>query len=435
MSAPDRARRSARPTAAVVGSGVAGLTAAHLLQRTHDVTLFESDDRLGGHAHTQDVVTADGRVVPIDTGFIVHNERTYPNLLRLFAELGVATQPTEMSMSISCAGCGLEFAGARGFAGLFAQPRRATSPAYLRMLTEVRRFHAHARRLLAHSDAAPGSDVDGLTLGTFLALGGYSDYFVRHFMIPVVACVWSSGAGVSLQYPAAYLFRFLDNHGMLSVTGSPKWRTVTGGSRTYVERAAKGLTAVQTGAGITAVTRHADGVELADADGERYDTDAVVVATHPDQALRLLTDPTDDERRVLGAFEYSRNETLLHTDASVLPAARAARASWNYRMPACAPTDEPVQVSYWMNKLHDLDESTDYLVTLNADDRLDPARVLRRRVYEHPIYTASSVAAQRSLPELNAGRTAFAGAYHGWGFHEDGCAAGVRAAESFGAGW
>jgi predicted NAD/FAD-binding protein len=424
-----------RPTAAVIGSGVAGLTAAYLLQRTHDVTLFESDGRLGGHAHTHDIATPDDRVVPIDTGFIVHNERTYPNLLRLFGELGVATQPTEMSMSITCEGCGLEYAGARGLSGLFAQPRLAGNPAYLRMLGEVKRFHAHARRLIEHADGEGGDDVDGLTLGTFLALGGYSPYFVRHFMIPVVSCVWSSGTRASLAYPALYLFRFLDNHGMLSVTGSPRWRTVTGGSRTYVERAAKGLTGVETGAGIRSVSRHADGVELIDEDGERHAAVAVVVATHPDQALRLLADPTDDERTVLGAFEYSRNETLLHTDSSLLPAARRARASWNYRMDACSGASDDVQVSYWMNRLQDLDEPVDYLVTLNATDRVDPDTVLRRMVYEHPVYTASSVAAQRRLPDLNRGRTAFAGAYHGWGFHEDGCASGVRAAAAFGAGW
>ena len=424
-----------RPTAAVVGSGVAGLTAAYLLQRTHHVTLFEADDRLGGHAHTHDIPTPDGRVIPVDSGFIVHNERTYPNLLRLFRELDVATQPTEMSMSITCEGCGLEYAGARGLAGLFAQPRRAGDPAYLRMLAEVRRFHAHARRLLDHADAAPGSDVDGLTLGTFLALGGYSPYFVRHFMIPVVSCVWSSGTRASLAYPALYLFRFLDNHGMLSVTGSPQWRTVTGGSRTYVERAAKGLTGVETGTGIRSLSRHSDGVELIDDDGQRHAADAVVVATHPDQALRLLADPTDDERTVLGAFEYSRNETLLHTDSRLLPAARRARASWNYRMDACSGASDDVQVSYWMNRLQAMDEPVDYLVTLNGNDRIDSGAVLRRMVYEHPICTAASVAAQRRLPELNRGRTAFAGAYHGWGFHEDGCAAGVRAAGTFGAGW
>jgi predicted NAD/FAD-binding protein len=423
-----------RPTAAVVGSGVAGLTAAYLLQRTHDVTLFETDGRLGGHAHTHDVATSDDRVVPIDTGFIVHNERTYPNLLRLFGELGVATQPTEMSMSITCEGCGLQYAGARGLSGLFAQPRMAGNPAYLRMLGEVKRFHAHARRLIEHADGGAG-DVDGLTLGTFLALGGYSRYFVRHFMIPVVSCVWSSGTRASLAYPALYLFRFLENHGMLSVTGSPQWRTVTGGSRTYVERAAKGLSGVETGTGIRRVTRHADGVELIDDDGQQHAADVVVVATHPDQALRLLGDPTADERAVLGSFTYSRNETLLHTDSRVLPAARRARASWNYRMDACAGGSDDVQVSYWMNRLHGLDEPEDYLVTLNATDRIKPGTVLRRMVYEHPVYTPDSVAAQRLLPALNDDRLAFAGAYHGWGFHEDGCASGVRAAEALGVSW
>jgi predicted NAD/FAD-binding protein len=430
-----------RPTAAVVGSGVAGLTAAHLLQKRYDVTLFEADGRLGGHAHTHDVPTPDDRLVAIDSGFIVHNERTYPNLLTLFAELGVATQPTEMSMSISCEGCGLEYAGARGLAGLFAQPKQAANPRYLRMLVEVTRFHRQAKRLLelageGHRRGEGGvSEFDGLTLGAFLALGGYSEYFVRHFVIPIVACVWSSAAGLSLQYPAVYLFRFLDSHGLLSVTGSPQWRTVTGGSRTYVERAAKGLTAVQTGAAVTAVTRHADGVELTDADGQHHAADVVVVATHPDQALGLLTDPTDAERAALGAFAYSRNETLMHTDASLLPRAEDARASWNYRMTACEQGNQPVVVSYWMNRLHDLQEPVDYLVTLNGTERIAPETVLRRMVYEHPLYTPESVAAQRLLPELNTGRTAFAGAWQGWGFHEDGCASGVRAAASFGVGW
>lgn len=430
-----------RPTAAVVGSGVSGLTAAYLLQRTHDVTLFETDGRLGGHAHTHDVETPDDRVVPIDTGFIVHNERTYPNLLRLFGELGVATQPTEMSMSIVCEGCGLEYAGARGLPGVFAQRKQLANPAYLRMLVEVKKFHRQAQRLvdLAGADHERGAggtgDLDGLTLGAFLTLGGYSDYFVRHFMVPVVSCVWSSGTGTSLQYPALYLFRFLAHHGMLSVSGSPQWRTVTGGSRAYVEKAAKGLTSVQTATGITALTRHVDGVELVDADGERHAADVAVVATHPDQALALLADPTDAEREVLGAFSYSRNETLLHTDASIMPRAAQARASWNYRMPGCAVDTDAVQVTYWMNKLHAIDEPVDYLVSLNATDRVEPGTVLRRMVYDHPEYTPPSVAAQRRLPELNTGRTAFAGAYHGWGFHEDGCASGVRAAESLGSGW
>jgi len=422
---------TARPTAAVVGSGVAGLTSAYLLQRKYDVTLFEADDRIGGHAHTHDIPTADSRIIPVDTGFIVHNERTYPNLLRLFAELGVATQGTEMSMSIKCQGCGLEYAGARGLNGVFAQRRRLADPRFVRMLLEVKRFHRHAHRLLAADPAA----TDLITLGAFLALGGYSDYFIRHFMIPLVSCVWSSGTELSMQYPARYLFTFLDNHGMLTVKNSPTWRTVVGGSRAYVDLAVKGLTAVQTSVPVRTVRRTVDGVEIVDADGQHHRRDVAVVATHPDQALRLLGDPTDEERSVLGAFSYSKNETLLHTDTAVLPSAENARASWNYLMADCGQDVDRVQVTYWMNKLQQMDEPVNYLVTLNSNSQIDQDTVLDRMVYDHPLYTPISVAAQRLLPSLNTGRTAFAGAYHGWGFHEDGCAAGVRAAKSLGVDW
>ncbi len=425
-----------RPSVGVIGSGVAGLTAAYLLQRRYDVALFEADDRLGGHAHTHDIPTPDDRVIPVDTGFIVHNERTYPNLLRLFAELGVATQATEMSMSIRCEGCGLEYAGARGLPGLFAQRRVAVNPRYLRLLAEVKRFHRQAKRLLTAYDDGDPTRIDAVTLGAFLALGGYSEYFVRHFMVPVVSAVWSAGAEVSLQYPARYLFSFLDNHGMLSVSGSPSWRTVVGGSRSYVERAAKGLTAVQTQTPVRSLRRTGGGVEIRDDDDQVSTMDKVVVATHPGQALRLIADPTAAERDILGAFSYSTNATVLHTDASILPRAVAARASWNYLMPTCDPrAGEPVVVSYWMNRLQQMDERLEYVVSLNAGERIDPATVLDRMTYEHPTYTPESVAAQRLLPNLNTGTTAYAGAYHGWGFHEDGCAAGVRAAASLGVVW
>lgn len=418
---------------AVVGSGVSGLTAAYLLQRKYDVTLFEADDRIGGHAHTHDVATPDGRWLGIDTGFIVHNERTYPHLLRLFGELGVATQPTEMSMSVRCEGCGLEYAGALGLSGLFAQRRNAADPRYLRMLVEITRFHRQARRLLA---AAGTTDVDGVTLGAFLALGGYSPYFVGHFMIPVVSAVWSSGADAALQYPARYLFSFLANHGMLSVSGSPSWRTVTGGSRTYVERAVKGLTAVLTQTPVRTIHRTAGGAQVRDDAGTVHEVDAVVVATHPDQALGLLADATVHEQEILGAFSYSTNETVFHSDSTILPRAVAARASWNYLMPSCDLSGHrDVTVSYWMNRLHGLDEPVDYVVSLNAPDRIDPDTVLDRMTYQHPTFTTASVAAQSALPSLNDGVTAFAGAYHGWGFHEDGCAAGVLAAASLGVAW
>jgi predicted NAD/FAD-binding protein len=418
-----------RPTAAVIGSGIAGLTAAHLLQRRYEVTLFEADGRLGGHAHTHEVVSSDGATAFVDSGFIVHNERTYPNLLRLFGELGVPTQASDMSMSVRCQGCGLEYAGARGLGGLFPQVSNLTRPAYGWMLAEVLRFHRHARRLLADDRAG---DVP---LGAFLVVGGYSRYFTEHFLLPVVSAVWSAGEEVSLAYPARYLFTFLDHHGLLSVGGSPQWRTVVGGSRSYVERVAKNLSAVRVATPIRALVRTGDGIEIRDHADAVHRPDRVVVATHPDQALALLAEPTAAERAVLGAFTYSYNETWLHSDTSVLPRRRGARASWNYLKPECSSTAAPVLVSYDMNRLQRLTEPDDYVVTLNGGDRVDPDRVIARMSYEHPVYTPESLAAQRRLPELNDGPLAYAGAYQGWGFHEDGCAAGVRAAAALGVDW
>ncbi len=418
-----------RQRVAVIGAGAAGLTAGYLLARRYEVLLLEADDRLGGHAHTHDVRTPDGRTIGIDSGFIVHNSRTYPNLIRLFGELGVATQETEMSMSVRCDGCGLEYAGARGGRGLFAQPANLSRPAYLRMLGEVPRFHRQARALLADPAA------EQRTLGEFLAAGGYSRYFIEHFAQPLVSAVWSVDQDAGMRYPARYLFAFLSNHGMLSVSGSLPWRTVVGGSRSYTERIVKEFAAIRTASPVRAVHRHPDGVLVHDADGGRHEVDRVVIATHADQALRLLADPTSAERAVLGAFRYARNETVLHTDSSVLPDTSGARASWNYRKPACSAGSDGVLVSYHMNRLMRLTEPLDYLVTLNGSKLLAPERVLASMVYHHPVYTPESVAAQRRLPELSTARTAYAGSYHGWGFHEDACASGVRAAEVFGAGW
>ncbi|MER6774089.1 NAD(P)/FAD-dependent oxidoreductase [Streptomyces bacillaris] len=420
-----------RRRTAVVGSGVAGLTAAHVLHKAHDVTLYEADDRVGGHAHTHELAASDGRVHRVDSGFIVHNRRTYPHLLRLFGELGVATQESEMSMSVRCEGCGLEYAGARGIAGLLAQPRSALRGPYLRMLAEVPRFHRAARALLE----LPEGPATEMTLGEFTRRGRFSPYFHAHFLTPMVSAVWSCDPVTALRYPARYLFRFLAHHGMLTVGGSPVWRTVTGGSRAYVERVVKQLTAVHTATPVRAVTRHADGVELTTEDGTTTPYDSVVIATHPDQALRLLADPTDAERATLGAFTYSRNPTLLHTDTTLLPRSRGARASWNYLMPSCAADADHVTVSYDMNRLQRLDAPERFVVTLNGSDRVDPASVRARMVYEHPVYTPESVAAQARLPALSGPVTAYAGAYHGWGFHEDGCRSGAEAAAALGVTW
>jgi len=419
-----------RESVAVVGSGVSGLTAAYSLTSQFDVTVFESDDRLGGHAHTHDVTDSAGAVLGVDSGFIVHNRRTYPTLLKLFAELNIPTQESEMTMSVQCQGCGLEYAGGGGLRKIFASPSTA-NPKYLRMLLEVKQFHRQAQRVLG------SAGMESLTLGEFLTLGGYSRYFVRHFMIPFVSAVWSAGPTASLQYPAKYLFRFFAHHGYLSVGGSPSWRTVTGGSRTYVDALAARLPATRLATGVRAIARYPDGVTVTDVTGNTRSFDRVVVATHADDALALLVDPTPAEKEVLGAFGYSRNETLLHRDIALLPRHQAARAAWNYRMPTCTAGEQGQRtvLSYDMNILARLDTPDHYVVTLNQTDDVDPATVIAQMSYTHPIYTLESVAAQLRLPSLNNGRTAFAGAYHGWGFHEDGCAAGARAAASLGSTW
>ncbi|MGQ0466439.1 MAG: NAD(P)/FAD-dependent oxidoreductase [Sporichthyaceae bacterium] len=409
---------------AVIGSGVSGLTAAWVLQRSCDVTLYEADDRLGGHAHTHEIGG-----VPIDTGFIVHNEKTYPTLLKLFAELGVQTRDSDMSMSVRCDGCGLEYAGARGLRGLFPKAGYLGRVKYLRMLTEVTRFHSQAHSLIAQSDGP------GPTLGDWAASKKHSDYFVQHFLVPVVSCVWSCAPGTALQYPARYLFRFLDHHGMLQVTGSPQWKTVVGGSRTYVQAIAKNLGAVHTATPVRALSRELHGVTVRDAAGNAAEFDGAVVATHPDQALRLLASPTVVEKRVLGAMEYSVNHTVLHTDTTSLPRASGAAASWNYLMSDCAATPNAVQVSYDLTRLQGLPGSQRYVVTLNPPQPIEAAKVLATMEYEHPIYTPASVTAQLSLSSLDDSRIAFAGAYQGWGFHEDGAVSGLKAAKRLGGDW
>jgi predicted NAD/FAD-binding protein len=423
----DRSGRQRRRIA-VVGSGVAGVTAAYVLQRAADVTLYEADDRLGGHSHTHDVVGGDGVLRSVDSGFIVHNRRTYPTLLKLFAELGVATQVSDMSMSIACEGCGLEYAGGRGLSGLLPSLRVLGHGRYLRMLTEVTRFHRRAHALLDGPD-------DGRTVREFLAEGRFSSYFAAHFMTPLIAAVWSTAPDRAGDYPARYLFRFLDNHGMLAVTGSPTWYTVSGGAARYVERAVKALTAVQTSTPVRAIQRLANGVAVHDDADTVAHYDGVVIATHADQALRMLAEPTRTQREILGPIRYTRNPTLLHTDTSVLPRARNAAASWNYALPSCTSAPTAVQVSYNMNRLQQLPGPTSYVVTLNGDDRVDPAAVLARMEYEHPVYDHASVAARQRLPELNDGVVTFAGAYHGWGFHEDGCRSGAEAASALGVPW
>ncbi|HET6152768.1 MAG TPA: FAD-dependent oxidoreductase [Marmoricola sp.] len=420
----------------IIGSGVAGLTAAYVTSKTARVTLFEADDRLGGHADTHQVPTATG-TIGIDTGFIVHNERTYPTLLRMWAELGVQTQPSDMSMSVRAdeahGGRGLEWAGALGPQGLFPTWRNYLRPSYLRMLTEIPRFHRKAKQLLATGAG------DDRTLAQFLADGRFSAYFRQYFMTPLVACVWSCDPAIALEYPARYLFSFLEHHGMLTVFGSPQWRTVVGGSHAYVDKVAAALQAnggtIVLETKVTSVLETAEGVEVTDGSGAVHRFDAVVVATHPDQALGMLAEPTPLQAELLTAMPYSPNMAQLHTDDAVMPRNRKAWASWNQWD---RPGQDAVTVTYDMTRLMSLPQEaagTRYFVTLGSTDEIDPAKVIAVRHYAHPIYNPESVAAQQRLPEIDSDRLVFAGAWHGWGFHEDGARSGAAAAERLGFVW
>lgn len=399
---------------AVIGSGVSGLGAAYLLARTHEVEVFERDDRPGGHTRT---IRRNGAA--LDTGFLVHNERNYPLLTRLLTELGVRTQESEMSFSVSC-GCGLEYSGKRPF----AQPRRLADVRFHSLLWEVTRWLRTARRSLDELDC------ESWSLERYLDERRFSPRFRRHFIVPLTSALWSTAPGRALEYPAAAAIRFFDNHGMLGF-GRFRWRYVTGGSDTYVRELAAMLGGrLRVGLGARSIRRGPDGVELTTEDGERRRFDAVVVATHADQALDLLEDPSAEETVVLRNFAYTRNEAILHTDASLLPSTAAARASWNYRL----ADDGRATITYYLNRLQRLESDLDYCVTLN--EPVAEEHVLDRGVFEHPLFTVSALAAQRQLPALSgARRTYFAGAYHGNGFHEDGLTSGVRAAAALGVDW
>ena len=400
---------------AIVGSGVSGLTAAYLLKDIHQVTLFEADQRFGGHAHTH---TVEGQ--RIDSGFIVHNERTYPNLLRIFKELNIKTQETEMTMSIDCDGCGLQYVGGRGAKGILAKPIKLLDPRFIKLLIDVPRFYKQARKLLQ-------TDLDSkVTWGEFLEANNFNEYFKKHYAIPVVSCVWSSGDGDSLKYPARHLFEFLNHHGMLELGNSPIWKTVVGGSNTYVE-AILNLISDKRNEKVNTVKRFSDHVEV---NGENFDF--AIIATHANAALQILTDASAEERAKLAGFGYSSNQTVLHKDSSMLPTPNKARASWNYKMD-CKDTQNKVVVSYWMNLLMRLKGNTDYVVTLNAD--VDTDKRIATMKYEHPVFTAEALEAAKYIKGAGGPRLAFAGAHLGWGFHEDGARSGVEAARKFGATW
>jgi predicted NAD/FAD-binding protein len=425
---------------------VSGLTAAYVLRSSHQVTLFEADDRLGGHADTHDVDDLSAGSLAVDTGFQVYNARSSPTLLRLFDELGVRVQPADLSLSVRCDGCGLEYSGGQGMGRMLSQGRSLLRPRFARMLLEVARFHRQVGQIVSGNQALTGDP----TMADFLAQGNYSPYFAAHFVIPLIATAWFGDGPSALQFPAGHLFAFLARHGSLGGSGSTHWRTVVGGSRGYVQRAVKDVTTVRTGTPIRSVTRSvarsgADAdraaVEVRDTADRVSEFDAVVIATRPDRALALLEAATADEQAVLGAFSCSTNSAVLHTDPSVLADGLQTGAAWNYRMAGCSGTADRAQVSCDLTRLQRLGTAEQYIVSLNhaPADQNDPepsaSRVRARMEYAHPQFTPASVAAQKLLPGLNDGVTAFAGAYHGWGFHEDGARSGLAAAISLGGGW
>lgn len=411
---------------AVIGSGIAGLASSWLLSRAHDVTLFESAAYFGGHTHTHDVEVGGARHA-VDTGFIVFNQHNYPLLCRLFGELGVESQPTTMSFAVTSERSGLEY-NASDLGGLFCRRRNLVSPRFLRMLADIHRFYRRAPRLLERDD-------DGPTLGEYLRAQRYSPAFRDDHLVPMVSALWSSPAAQVLDFPAPYLVRFLANHRMLDLAGRPQWRVVKGGSRTYVEALRRRWSVRERIAcAATAVVREPGGGVRVDSVAGSQAFDQVVLACHSDDSLRLLADPGEREREILGAMTYQANDAVLHTDATLLPRRRRAWAAWNALVPRSP--EAHCTVSYCMNLLQSLDASEPIVVSLNGGERIAPERVLRRMRYRHPVYTRASVRAQARKREIQGHDGIwYAGAYWGWGFHEDGMRSAVDVAAALGVRW
>lgn len=407
---------------AVVGTGISGMTAAYLLNPHHEIVVFEAADRIGGHTHTVDVDDPAGSI-PIDTGFIVCNDRTYPNFLKLLGKLNVTPQPSDMSFSVRAERTGLEYSGGT-WNGLFAQRLNLFRPSFHRMLADIIRFNREAPKLLDD----PGS---GPTLFDYLTANGYRKEFQEHYLIPMGAAIWSSTPAQMLEFPARYFVEFFQNHGLLDVFNRPQWYTIPGGSRTYANRLiAPYRDRIRLNSPVLSIRRAEDAAIVRTATGdERFDH--VIVAAHSDQALRMLADASASEREILGAMPYQENDVVLHRDRSVMPRARRAWSSWNYHLGA--EPSERATVTYWMNRLQRLPARRDYCVTLNRTAALKPEEIVGRYVYHHPIYQSAGVSAQKRWAEVSGkNRVSFCGAYWGFGFHEDGVKSAVRVAESLG---
>jgi predicted NAD/FAD-binding protein len=409
---------------AVIGSGISGMAAAYYLSRKHDVFLFEKESRLGGHTHTVTVESSRGPLA-VDTGFIVYNDRTYPNLVKLFSELGVETQASDMSFAVACRSTGFEYSS-RGLNGFFAQRSNLLRLQQHLLLREILRFNREAPKLLSNPEAA------AMTLGDAMEQGRYSSFFTERYLYPMAAAVWSMSTATIRRFPALTLLRFFANHGMLGIDTHPKWRVLRGGSSSYIP----GITApyrdrIHLGLDIHSVARDESGVTLRFTQRPGMRFEQVVFACHGDQILPLLEAPTEAERDILGRFKTSRNQVCLHTDSRWLPKRPRARASWNYNL--SAEPDAGATVTYHMNRLQSLNAAEDYCVTLNANGGIDSGKVLRHMVYRHPLYDSGAMQAQTRWREISgANRTHFCGAYWFYGFHEDGLNSAIRVARSLG---
>jgi len=406
---------------AVIGTGIAGNVAAYKLRQNHEITVFEANSYVGGHTNTVDVFENDRRYA-IDTGFIVFNDRTYPNFIQLLDEIGQESQASEMSFSVQAESTDLEYSGS-SLNALFTQRRNIVRPPFYRMISDILRFNKTTLPSVDHLDNTK-------TLGSYLFENNYSHEFVDHYIVPMAAAIWSAEPVAVLDMPVKFLTRFFNNHGLLQISDRPTWHVIKGGSREYVDKlVANHRDRIRLNSPVQSIRRVGEGVELQSVTGGREFFDYVFIACHSDQALALLEDPTTPERQVLGAIQYQHNEAILHTDDSLMPGARRAWAAWNYHIPQDSTSH--VAVTYNMNILQGLATDNQYLVTLNNGQRIDPDKIIHRVQYEHPIYSRESVAAQQRQADVNTDRTFFCGAYWRNGFHEDGVVSALDALGHF----
>jgi predicted NAD/FAD-binding protein len=413
---------------AIIGTGISGLTAAYLLQDKHELTVFEAGDRVGGHTATMDVAYQ-GRDYAIDTGFIVYNDWTYPNFIKLMKTLGVPSQPTEMSFSVKCGLTGLEYGG-NNLNTLFAQRRNLLSPSYLKMISDIVRFNKEAIE-----DLEKDRISDAVTLGEYINSKGYGEKFSSKYLIPMGSAIWSASTDVMLDFPLLFFVRFFKNHGLLSVNNRPQWRVIQGGSGQYLQPLTESFREhIRINSAVESVERFDDRVELVLDGGHKEVFDQVIFACHSDQALALLNNASMAEQEVLGAIPYQDNDVVLHTDDSLLPEKKLAWSSWNYWLRS--ERQEQAILTYDMNILQGIDAPATFCVTLNASDAIAPDKILGRYSYSHPVFSMASVAASERWGEINGvKRSWFCGAYWGNGFHEDGVNSGIRVATALGADW